>query len=160
MAKINLIYGVGDVLHTHTNINPFDNNADGKMIIRDSVTNIDKYADNAELLELIATDVIDYFPAQETEKIISGWISKIRLGGKIVVGGIDLMEVCKAFSSYSIDNNFANVLLHGQQNPQYMIKKSTSMALIVASFLQSNGFKVIKKRIENYQMIVEAKRER
>ncbi len=159
MAKINLIYGVGDVLHTHININPFDNDADGKLIIRDSVTNIDKHADNAELLELIATDVIDYFPVQETEEIIAGWMSKIRIGGKIVIGGVDLMEVCKSFSSYDIDSNLANLLLHGQQQPQYMIKKSSSMALIVASFLQHNGFKVIKKRIQNYQMIVEAKRQ-
>lgn len=159
MPKINLIYGVGDVLHTHININPFAVDADEKSIIRDSVQSIDKYADDSELLELIATDVIDYFPAQEIAEIISAWTKKIRIGGKIVVGGVDLMEVAKSLASYSIDAAKANIILHGEQQPQYMIRKSSFTTLGLSSYLEGSGFKIIKKRIQDYKCIVEGRRE-
>ena len=159
MPKINLIYGSGDVLHTHININPFATDADGKRIVRDSVKNIDKYADTAELKELVATDVIDYFPAKEIEEVVSGWASKIRLGGTIVIGGIDLMEVCKSLSSYNIDVSHANALLHGEQEPQYLIRKSSFTTLGISSYLKDMGFKIIKKRIQDYKCIVEGTRE-
>ena len=78
MDKINLIYGEGDVFHTHLNINPFAEKPDGKIIVRDDLSNIDKYADDSELSELIATDVIDFLPANKTSEILENWIKKMQ----------------------------------------------------------------------------------
>tara|TARA_Y100001938_G_C8081944_1_gene429685 strand:- start:352 stop:828 length:477 start_codon:yes stop_codon:yes gene_type:complete len=158
MSKINLIYGSGDVLHTHVNINPFAEEEDGKTIIRGDIKNLDKYCDDCELSELIATDVIDYVPHSENKKTLENWIKKIRIGGKIVIGGIDMFEVCKSVSLYEIDTFDANILLHGDQTKPYIIRKSNFTAVGLSEYLESKGFKIIKKRIKNYRMVVEGER--
>jgi len=159
MEKINLIYGKGDVLHTHTNINPFANDADGETIIRGDISNLDKYVDDAELFELVAEDVIDYIPMSETQKTLNNWISKIRIGGKIILGGVDLFEACKGVSLRHIDTLQANMILHGTQEKPYLVRKSSFACDELCDYLEKNGgFKVIKKRTDSYAMVVEANR--
>tara|TARA_R110000824_G_scaffold226663_2_gene414426 strand:+ start:140 stop:631 length:492 start_codon:yes stop_codon:yes gene_type:complete len=160
MSKVNLIYGVGDVLHTHININPFAEDADGERIIRDDITNLDKHVDDAELQELVALDVIDYIPITKIDSVLENWSRKIRVGGKIIIGGIDLMECCKSLSDYSIDIVTANSLIHGEQTKPYLVKRLNFTAVALAEYLEEAfNFTIIKKRLNNYRMIVEAKRE-
>lgn len=159
MDKLNLIYGVGDVLHTHTNINPFAEEADGETIIRDDLMNLDKHVDDAELTELVASDVLDYIPLNNIENVIKNWMKKIRYGGRVILGGTDLLEVSKSLSQYRIDITEANVLLHGDQSKPYLIKRVNFSATGLSDYLKYEyGFKIIKKRINNYKMIVEAER--
>ena len=42
MTKVNLIYGVGVVMQTHININPFEEKADNVKVVRTEITNINK----------------------------------------------------------------------------------------------------------------------
>jgi len=159
MQKVNLIYGVGDVFDTHLNINPFADKEVENKIIRGEVKNLDKYIDDGELDELLAYDVIDYISIADAESCISNWINKIRVGGKICIGGTDLIEVCKSFSQYRIDITTANELLHGSQEKPYLFKKINFTAIGLSEYLSSYfGLKVIKKRVNNYNMIVEAVR--
>tara|TARA_R110000824_G_scaffold57875_4_gene157166 strand:- start:1615 stop:2097 length:483 start_codon:yes stop_codon:yes gene_type:complete len=158
MTKVNLIYGVGDVLHTHLNINPFATE-DVEGIIRDDIVNLDKHVDDSELEELVAIDVIDYLSPAQIEIVLDNWIKKIRIGGSIILGGIDLLEVCKSLSQYRIDITEANLLIHGEQEKPYMIRKANFTAMGLAGYLESRfNFQIIKKRINNYKMIVEARR--
>ena len=159
MKKVNLIYGQGDVLHTHININPFSEDADGENIIRANIMNLDEHVDDAELSELIAADVIDYIPLNEVNDVLSNWAKKIRVGGKIVLGGTDLVEVCKAMSQYRISITDANELIHGTQLKPYLIKRATFTAIGISDYLEGNfNFTTTKKSVNNYKMIVEAKR--
>ena len=160
MKKINLIYGSGDVLDSHININPFEENPNDTNIIRGDVSNLDQYADDAELDELSAVDVIDYFPLNSCEDSLSNWFKKIRIGGKIIIGGVDLFEVCKSFSQYRIDITEANRLIHGEQQKPYMFRKANFTALGISEYISEKfGFKIIKKRINNYHMIIESERQ-
>ena len=158
MSKINLIYGNGDVFNTHLNINPFKQENDPESVVRGDIKNLDNYADDSELEELLAIDVLDYIPLNETSEVISNWVKKIRYGGKIVIGGIDLMDVCKDFSQYKIGLDEANLLIHGEQDKPYLIRRVGFTAISVAGYLESKGLKVNKKRTSNYKMIVEAVR--
>tara|TARA_R100000315_G_C5233950_1_gene145056 strand:+ start:1892 stop:2377 length:486 start_codon:yes stop_codon:yes gene_type:complete len=161
MSKVNLIYGAGDVMETHININPFADNPDGNILIRADITNLDKHVDDGELYELRAVDVINYIEIDKVESTINNWCQKIRLGGKIIIGGIDLMEVCKSFSEYKSDLTEANILLHGSQEKPYLIKRSSFTSLGLSDYLQSKfNFTIIKKRINSYKMIIEARREK
>ena len=159
MDKINLIYGSGDVLDSHLNINPFEQNPNGVNLIRGDVANLDKHADDAELSELCAFDVIDYLPLTNCEAALSNWIKKIRIGGKIIIGGIDLFEVCKSFSQYRIDITEANSLIHGQQTKPYLFRKANFTAVGLSEYISERfGFNVIKKRVNSYHMVIEAER--
>ena len=161
MTKVNLIYGVGDIMHTHVNINPFAEKADNVKVVRSEITNLDRHVDDSELDELRAIDVINYVEIDKVEGTINNWCQKIRLGGKIIIGGIDLMEVCKSFSEYKSDLTEANILLHGSQEKPYLIRRSSFTALGISDYLQSKfNFTVMKKRVNSYRMVVEARREK
>ena len=157
MSKINLIYGVGDTLNTHININPFvAEEADN--IVRGDIVNLDQYADDSEVTELLALDVINYIPLSKCGEALENWVKKIRIGGTIVVGGIDLLEVCKDFSQYRIDITETNILLHGRQDKPYLHRKNNLTITTLCEYLSSSGLTINKKRINDYKMIVEAVR--
>ncbi len=161
MDKVNLIYGEGDVLQTHFNINPFAKQGEADNIIRDNVENLDKHVDGSELKELLAYDVIDYISLDKHEEVIENWASKIRFGGKIIIGGVDFFEVCKAFSQYKLGSLEANILIHGPQTKPYLIKRLSHTAVGLSEYLkQKFNFTILKKRISNYRMVVEAERRR
>ena len=91
---------------------------------------------------------------------MSNWFKKIRIGGKIIIGGVDLFEVCKSFSQYRIDITEANRLIHGEQQKPYMFRKANFTALGISEYISEKfGFKIIKKRINNYHMIIESERQ-
>jgi hypothetical protein len=158
--KINLIYGQGDVLHTHLNINPFATTEElENYLIRADVKNLDPYVDDAEATEIIASDVIDYLPLNEVNNVIDHWIKKLRYNGIIVIGGTDLTETSKAIAQYRLDVTLANQLLHGNQSKPYLIKRVTMTALGLSNYLQEkHKLKILKKRINDYRMIIEAQR--
>tara|TARA_X000001036_G_C19990839_1_gene526151 strand:+ start:32 stop:511 length:480 start_codon:yes stop_codon:yes gene_type:complete len=159
MQKVNLIYGKGDVFDTHLNINPFAEEEIENKIIRSDVTNLDKHIDDGELDELLAYDVIDYISITDAESCIANWVKKLRVGGKICVGGTDLIEVCKSFSQYRVDITTANELIHGSQEKPYLIKKINFTCIGMCEYLESHfGLNIIKKSVNNYKMIVEAVR--
>lgn len=161
MDKVNLIYGDGDILQTHLNINPFAKNDEQENVIRDSVENLDKHVDSSELKELIAYDVLDYISLDKHEDAIENWASKIRMGGKIIIGGVDFFEVSKAFSQYKLGSLEANILIHGTQTKPYLIKRLSHTAVGLSEYLtQRFNFTITKKRVSNYQMVVEAERRR
>ena len=158
MDKVNLIYGIGDVMHTHLNINPFAED-ESDIMVRGDLINLDKYVDDSELKELVAIDVIDYLPMDKTESAILNWVKKIRIGGSIILGGVDLFEVSKSLCQYRIDITEANILIHGDQQKPYMTRRANFTAMGLSEYLQTKfDFKIIKKRINNYKMIVEARR--
>lgn len=159
MEKVNLIYGKGNVFDTHLNINPFAEEEIDNQIVRADIKNLDRYIDDGELDELLAYDVIDYIPITEAESCIANWIRKIKVGGKICIGGTDLIEVCKSFAQYRIDITLANELIHGSQEKPYLIKKINFTCLGMAEYLESYfGLHITKKNVNNYQMLVEAVR--
>lgn len=161
MNKVNLIYGAGDVVQTHVNINPFAENADGEKIIRADVSNLDKHVDDSELNELRAIDVLNYIEINKVESTIGNWCQKIRFGGIIIIGGVDLMEACKSFSEYKSDLTEANILLHGSQEKPYLTRRSSFTAIGLADYIHNKfNFTILKKRINLHRMIVEAKREK
>ena len=70
------------------------------------------------------------------------------------------MECCKSLSDYSIDIVTANSLIHGEQTKPYLVKRLNFTAVALAEYLEEAfNFTIIKKRLNNYRMIVEAKRE-
>jgi len=156
--KINLLYGEGDVLTGYTNLHPFAKEETEHLRIAD-VKNLDRFVENAEATEIIATDVIDYLMLHEIDTIIKHWITKLRIGGKIVLGGTDLHTVSKAFANYTIDVDAINMLLHGSQTEPHLVKRVNLTLTGLCTFLnEACGLKIIKRRMAGYNYLVEAHR--
>jgi len=159
MTKVNLIYGEGDFLDTHLNINPFAKNTEEGRLVRADLTNIDKYVDAAEADEVLAMDVIDYIPTIQTKDALTNWISKLRIGGRIVIGGVDIYSISKSIADCSLDIPLANLIIHGKQDKPYLIKRASFSALDLSKYLEEiYGLGIVKKEVLNYRMFVEAQR--
>lgn len=155
--KINLLYGHGDFLQSHLNINPFSLEETESMKIGD-IRNLDGWVDDAEATEIIAMDVIDYFSLAEVNPILDHWISKLRHGGKIVIGGCDALDAAKALSQYELDLQTFNMLIHGTQDQPHLYKKTTLTLIGIVEYFREHGLKIIKQRKHGINYVVEAKR--
>jgi len=156
--KVNLLYTETEPRPGYLNVSPFTTEESDDLKIGE-VFDLDEWVDDAEATEIIASDVIDYLPANLVMDVIEHWVSKLRRGGTLIIGGTDLYEVCKGFTTYAMDVREANAYLHGHaaDNPQF-VKKITLTALGLSNFLAQKGLRIIKKRVTGYQFVVEAER--
>jgi hypothetical protein len=155
--RVNLIYGKSDVLTGFLNIHPFAREETEHLKIAD-VKNLNRWAEDAEITELIANDVIDYFPMQDAPKIIAGWVRKLRIGGKIVISGIDLPLVAKSLSQRQIDTKTAVMLLHGSQEEPHLVRRFQVSLPEICNLLEQMGLKIMKKRHMGFAYVVEGVR--
>lgn len=119
------------------------------------VRNLDSTVCDAEAIEILALDIIDYIPINETNKVLDHWVSKLRMGGKMIVGGVDAFSVAKAFSSYQISIDEYNELVHGVDKPRLV---SLTMGGLTSYFEQKHGLKIIKKRYDGFSYLIEVER--
>lgn len=156
--KVNLIYGEADVLSGYLNLHPFAMQDTEDVKIAD-IKNINRWVNDAEALEIIATDALDYLVLYEVPRVLAHWISKLRHGGKIVVGGTDMQEVARGFVNGDINLETANKLLHGMQTQPHLVKRVNLTLIGVCAFLENDyGLQIMKKRKAGYNYIVEAVR--
>ena len=55
-------------------------------VIKADIRNLDEITLENECVEIVAEDILDYLQLGESRKVLAHWISKLRHGGKIVVG--------------------------------------------------------------------------
>lgn len=147
--KLNLILN-GEPLTGYTNVDPYGFNNSDKVVA--DLRNLDDVVDDAEAEEIIAEDVIDFLPLNDIESAINHWIKKLRHGGRIVIGGVDMYEVCKAFSSYSIDLATTNRILHGPQDKPYNERHANFTIIGLSDFLEERGLKILSKRVYGFNL--------
>lgn len=141
--KANLMFGFGELLNGYVNISPI-RSQEGDIKIGD-VSNVDWIIDNGELEELIAMNVLEYFEHHKVPGIISNWVSKIKVGGKLIVGFCDSFEIARMYVLGMMQPLDYNILVHGKLNPPHYIKKSSHRAdLLITSIEKAHSFKLIK----------------
>jgi hypothetical protein len=118
--------------------------------------NVDAYAEDGECDEILSTDILSYIHYSKVEDFIRHLAKKVKRGGKIILGGNDCVEISKMF--FRGDFNIAeyNRITFGDANSRQ--KENAITIPVVVDVLQSMNFKIMKKRIDNYQFVVEAVR--
>jgi hypothetical protein len=155
--KINLIYGEGEVLNGFLNLNPFlEQETDN--LKRVDIKNISSYVDDGECTELISINVLEYFNSNKIPEILSHWVKKVALGGKIILGFVDLQSVARCFYNNIINLETTNILVHGSNAKPYMTKRTGLTITVVESLLKQMGLKIMKRKINNYNVTLEAVR--
>jgi hypothetical protein len=157
MVKINLVLPGGDARGGYVNIDPYVDPGD-KDRVGGSISNLDGVAEDAEVIDLIALDVVDFLPTPDVGGVLSHWVGKIRHGGTITVGGVDIREVAKSLMSQQITAGEADVLLHGAQRAPWEYRKSSSTLQAMISALQGYGFRIERKFVRDYHYYVTARR--
>lgn len=161
--KINMTVGQRSLLNGYLNIDPtyktdgiLSKESIGLNIKKADVRNLDGLAEDAECTEIIVNSVYDFLNLEDAIKSIKHISTKLRHKGKIVLIGSDARELCRKFIEGSIDIINFNEELHGSFQETWDVKMSHFTMETMSELLESLGLKVTKKRLENYNYLVEA----
>lgn len=141
-------------INGYTNVSP----TGGENTVLSRIDNLEGIVDEAECTEILAEDVMDFFPASRILDILKYYTSKLRHGGKIIIGGSDFQSVCKCIITKRLDAVEANKILYGTQNSTWEFKSGMISLDDLTDLLRGLGLKIIHKRLNNCKMCVEAVR--
>lgn len=115
---------------------------------------LSQFVDPGECWEILADKILDYIHIQDIYNILKYWSSLCRYQGKLIVGGTDLIELSKYTSLGTIDSLHYNTIVFGLNYKKLCIHSMND----IVNYLLKLNLTIIKKRINNLQYIIEAKR--
>ena len=154
--KVNIICG-GHALTGYVNIDPLAKNEPNKIAA--DFGNLDSLIHDSEATEILASEVIQYIPFNSVPKVLENWAKKLRINGRISVGGYDVTEACKSYANKTCSLEDLNFLLDGYPSTPLAISSAISMSFI-RNILESFGLKILKQRKNGHHILVEAVREK
>ena len=155
--KVRISVGSGFTKPGYLNIDPVTGKND-ELSVKGDVRNLDEFVADAECTELIAENVLNYLEATEADQVLQHWVKKLRHGGTIVIGGIDAHQVSKMFYYQEIDIKEFNALTHGQFSEPWDVFMSHTTIKDLQQKLESYGIKILKKRNDGFNLIIEGQR--
>ena len=139
----------------YTNIDP----SGGENKISMDFRCLDSICEASQCMEICAPNITDYLHHSEIMPVINNWVSKLRHGGTIIIGGSDSYEICKGVVNGKIDTIEFNVRYYGNSNSFPFIKTGMYTRHDVESILVNMGLKIVHKRINDRCFVVEAIRD-
>lgn len=125
----------------------------------DLIAELDALVCDAEAIEIIVDDVIEYIPMSDLIEVLGKIVKKLRHDGEIIITGVDANAVAQDFASLKLSIEDFNILIHGKQSDRDTCKLSTLTQTGVVNFLtQTFGMKILEQRFEDHTFIVKAKR--
>lgn len=121
----------------------------------DVYTPFNLQADQGECTEIIAEEIIDYISIDDLLDIVTHYVSKLRHGGKIILGGTDIIELSKDILRQNKTMVEVNHEIFGTSN----LKKGCLALNDVVTVLSHLNLKITKQRLDGTKFIVEAIRE-
>lgn len=157
--KINLLLdNTGDVRSGYINIDPFapDNDAAGRL--KGDISNLDHVVDDGEAIEIIALEVLDYFPGHQADAILTNWLKKLARSGRLTLSVVDVREVARAICANEMSPEDINEHLHGKQEKPWQYRKSAYTLTQIAEVLGNLGYKILARRVQNFRAVITVER--
>jgi len=107
--------------------------------------------------EIIA-EILDYVPRHQLVPVIEHYVSKLRHGGSIILGGVDAIESMEIFL-ITLDLDRLNSSLFGNQNHAWAFKLGCTTVTEIVEILKNLDLSIVKRRLNEGKFIVEAIRE-
>jgi hypothetical protein len=99
----------------------------------DEQIDLSAISDN-ECVEILASEILDEFQIHNIGQVIQLLLSKLRIGGKLIIGGTDVLLFCKAVQDGSIsEQDYCNIISS---------KKSMTQTNIVLDTLRQLGLTI------------------
>ena len=157
--ELNLLIN-GVPINGYLNIDPLasDEEVNNGQKVKGELDNLDDYVDDAECVEILAVEVLEYISMEKADSVLNHWLSKLRMGGTITIGATNFRQVCRSVASQTIDNNAANLLLYGKQTHELEYKKGLVDLARLCAVLEAKGLQIIQKRLDGFKMFVTAQR--
>ena len=158
--RVSITVGETEFKNGYINIDPISgsDSGDAEGAIKADVRNLDDIIINSECIEIVAEDVLDYLVRVEAISTLRHWVTKLRKGGKIIIGGTDAFEVSKQFCQKIIGVDDFNAIIHGEFSQPWDTKLSHMSLEDLQQQLESYGIKIIKRRVNGFKFVVEGER--
>jgi hypothetical protein len=117
--------------------------------------NLDEVCQPNEAFEIYCPTILDFIPFAEHTNFINHLLSKLRHGGKLVIGGTDIVSVSLALFTKTLSTEQVNSLLYGDRVGE--TKRGMTCLEQVRSIVSQHL--VIQKLIPGMNFVVEAIRE-
>jgi len=144
----------GDPLNTYTTLDPCG--GIGKIV--QDFHNLDNVCQPNELTELLAPEILDFIHPSVFENTVKHYVSKLRHGGRIILGGTDLHDIAKKIMKSELTIQEANVYLYGGQL-NWTTKCAAYSMYEIIDFLRGLGLKIIQQKCDDVKFVVTAERE-
>ena len=142
-VNINIIYNKAEYINGYINVSPFDQ--DNKDIIKSNIFDLYDICDNGECSQIIALDTIEYLPHNKSYEVISNWTGKLKVGGQLILGFVEILECCNLYHRGNIKHDDFNSLIHGSQEKSHLIKLSSfSAPLLIENLTKQHTIKMMK----------------
>ena len=155
--KVHISVGKDFTKPGYLNIDPITGQGN-EVSVKADIRNLDELVADAECVELIAENVLNYLEAGEADQALRHWVKKLRRGGKIIIGGIDAHQVSKMFYYKEINIEEFNLLAHGQFSGPWDVLMSHTTIEDLQQKLESYDIKITKKRTDGFNLIIEGER--
>jgi len=120
-----------------------------RVEVKDEDVDLGEFSDN-ECSFILASDCLDLFSHEKVPNLLFKARQKLRMGGKLMVGGTDIRLLARAIINGSIDTQSANNILFN--------KRSCSEVNDVVKTLEDIGLNVLSMRISGIHYEIEASR--
>ena len=148
--KLNLLIASDDTLAGYVNIDAVVH-SDNKE--RGDILELDWIAQENSCQEIRAVDIIDYVDISQKENVLKHWVSRLKKGGLITLGGFDLYLTARAIHKHELSFQDASNILYGVAGPS--ISKSGLLALApLKEFLKALGVQITSTKLDNNRYIV------
>lgn len=119
------------------------------VVASDNYINFMDISDN-ECTEILANDVLDCFSDEKIQDCIVSLVSKLRLGGKLIIGGKDLRLFCKLVLNGLVDRREASNILQNT-NSMPSLREITPL-------VEKTGLNILSTQISGMHFEVVAQR--
>jgi len=147
--KIYISSDIKKHLPDYINLSPCDSNDIFRMITFEDLQSI---ICDAEAMDIIVDHALCYVEASKIIDTLQLVISKLHHGGKLTICDMDLEEVIRLYSEYKMTLGEFNGCIHGFK----YIKKSSFSQKTIVDILKQYGLKILKRRYNETEFVVEA----
>ncbi len=156
--KIFLSLNDPQVMNSYLNIDPIQAQQNPNKTACDPA-NLDNLVDGGEAEEILAPDVLDYYPLADKITVVENWFGKLGHEGTITVGGLDLNELGRLIYLRELGVQQMNELMYGvQQGPALTRRALLTMQDVLDLFSAKPDYKITQKRFNGAFYLISAQR--
>lgn len=126
-----------------------------KNFVYGDIAELNDFVDDGEAEEIVAMDILPYFPPKEADELLRRWVAKLKLGGTIVLGAFDCNIIGRLlnFRSYT-HADFQRIILgeNGERHSLHSLEDTTKKLI-------ARNMKITSKKIENNFFVIKAERQ-
>lgn len=133
--------------------------SEGANRVKGDIANLDAHVEANEAEEIIALDILHYFPSAVAVEVLRGWVSKLAHGGTLTLSFVDCKEAARGLLNEDLTIEEFSGLIYGKQQKPWEFRKCGFSVVHVASVFEADpGFRVMQKRMSNYVASITIKR--